>query len=123
MFQHLSHIDRTSKNGFFVYQGDGTGRDAHVVFSNGGHEKGQIRTFVHGFQPRNKGFDLSPMKSRVKAAPSKEATAFDYPPDGSGRDLYVIRSQGLKREYQSKHSVFENYLRTDEPTPYMNAKI
>lgn len=63
------------------------------------------------------------MKTRVKPVPTKETTAFDYPPDGSGRDSYIILSQGLKREYRSKHSVFENYLRSDEQTPYMNAKI
>jgi len=86
-------------------------------------EKGQLRPFVGTGVPRDRGFNLSPMKTRTKPVPQKETTAFDYPPDGSGRDSYIIRSQGLKREYRSKHSIFENYLRTDESTPYMNAKI
>jgi hypothetical protein len=45
------------------------------------------------------------------AAPFKEATAFDYKPDGSGRDSYVIRNFGLKRDYKSYYHDFEKGLR------------
>lgn len=59
----------------------------------------------------------------VHSQPRKEPTAFDYVPDGSGRDLYVIRCDGLKRNFKSNHKEFENNLRSEIVTPIMDAKL
>ena len=55
--------------------------------------------------------------------PNKEATAFDYVPDGTGRDLYVINNYGLKRNYRSQWCTFEHNLRERVSTPMMDAKV
>lgn len=55
--------------------------------------------------------------------PFKEATAFDYVPDGSGRDVYIIRNYGLKNNYRSKYREFEKGLRASEGTPIMDARL
>ena len=54
------------------------------------------------------------MKAKPRAAviPRKEATAFDYVPDGSGRDSYVIFNYGLKANYRSGYKDFERGLRS-----------
>lgn len=44
----------------------------------------------------------------------KEPTAFDYKPDGTGRDTYVIKLHGLKRFYKSNNRDFERDLRADQ---------
>ncbi len=54
--------------------------------------------------------------------PKKEPTAFDYKPDGTGRDLYVINLYGLKRNYKSDHREFEKILRSASQTPFMDAR-
>ena len=46
----------------------------------------------------------------------------DYVPDGNGRDTYIIQNQGLKRDFITKHSVFENYLRSQDQTPTADQK-
>lgn len=43
--------------------------------------------------------DCNPQHHAI--TPKKDAVAFDYKPDGTGRDLYVIRLFGLKRNYKS----------------------
>jgi hypothetical protein len=59
---------------------------------------------------------------RQTVTPTKEPTAFDYIPDGSGRDSYIIRSFGLKRNYRSKFREFESQLRSGSHTPMMDAR-
>ena len=54
--------------------------------------------------------------------PRKEATAFDYVPDGSGRDSYVIFNYGLKANYRSGYKEFEKDLRSGHDTPMMDAR-
>lgn len=55
--------------------------------------------------------------------PKKDATAFDYKPDGSGRDLYIINSFGLKRNYKSTNREHEHSLRNRVETPVTDNKI
>ena len=71
---------------------------------------------------QKEGFTTSPLKPRAIITPRKEATAFDYAPDGSGRDLYIIRNYGLKANYRSKYREFERDLRSGSPTPNMDAR-
>ena len=106
----MTSLNRTSHLKYTTYTGDGSGRDGYVVFGNGGlHE---LR-FYNGSQPRsgfnnNKNFAPKPY-----AAPKKDATAFDYVPDGTGRDSYVIFNYGLKANYRSSYRGFENDLRSE----------
>ena len=65
---------------------------------------------------------MSPHPTHKGVTPVKEASAFDYVPDGSGRDLYIIRSYGLKRNYKSGFREFERGLRTGSTTPMMDSR-
>ena len=68
------------------------------------------------------GFTTSPLKPRTIVTARKDETAFDYVPDGTGRDLYIIRNYGLKANYRSKYREFEKELRSGSPTPQMDAR-
>ena len=65
---------------------------------------------------------MSPHPTQKGVTPVKEASAFDYVPDGSGRDLYIIKSYGLKRNYKSGFREFERGLRTGSTTPMMDSR-
>ena len=111
-------IARTSNPTYVTYTGDGQGRDGYIVFANGGlNELRQYR----GSQPRS-GFDNHKGVPKHSPAPRKEATAFDYVPDGSGRDSYIIFNYGLKANYRSKYQEFEKGLRSRQATPLMDAR-
>ena len=97
-----STIYRTYHPKYVTYTGDGSGRDGHIVFGNGGlHE---LRDY-QGSKPRHPFNHFKNVPSQV-SAPRKEPTAFDYVPDGSGRDSYVIFNYGLKRNYRSSYNEF-----------------
>jgi hypothetical protein len=68
------------------------------------------------------GFNLGPRLPRVNVSPKRDATPVDYIPDGTGRDLYIIRAYGLKRNYRSYHRNFEQSLRTNQATPIMDTR-
>ena len=112
-----SPINRTYHPKYTSYFGDGNGRDNYVIFNNGG---------LHGLRDYRgshfNGFNLGPNAKRDAITPKKEPTAFDYKPDGTGRDLYVIRLHGLKRDYKSSHREFEKYLRKEVFTPMMDQR-
>ena len=110
-------LARTFYPKYTTYTGDGSGRDGYVVFGNGGQH--DLRVY-HG--SKKEGFNASPLKPRALITPRKEATAFDYPPDGSGRDLYIIRNYGLKANYRSEYREFEKALRGSSPTPQMDSR-
>ena len=80
------------------YNGDGKGRDGYIVFCNGGLN--ELRRYK-GSNGVNTAFTKNPMRNHARTSPigGKEATAFDYVPDGQGRDTYIIRNYGLKRNY------------------------
>ena len=89
-------LSRTWYPKYTTYTGDGSGRDGYIVFGNGGLTG--LRTYGCSVK---QGFTTSPLKPRALITPRKEATAFDYTPDGSGRDGYIIRNYGLKANYRS----------------------
>lgn len=113
----MSGINRTYNPKWVTYWGDGQGRDGYIVFNNGGLN--QLRDYKG---PQYNGFNLSPSPTHKGVTPHKDATAFDYKPDGSGRDLYVIQSFGLKRDYKSNFRKFEQGLREGQTTPIMDAR-
>jgi hypothetical protein len=110
-------INRTFHPKYTTYSGDGNGRDHYVVFNNGGLTK--LRDFKGS---KRNSFNLGPQAAHTPVTPHKEPTAFDYVPDGTGRDLYVIRQHGLKRNYKSSHRDFEQNLRSRVQTPVMDAR-
>ena len=102
MMSDTNTIYRTYHPKFVTNYGDGSGRDGYAVFANGGlHD---LRNY-EGSRPRH---PFNNFKSTPKATsiPRKEATAFDYVPDGSGRDSYVIYNYGLKANYKSDFQGF-----------------
>lgn len=118
MVDSSATIYRTYYPKYVTYTGDGSGRDTYVTMANGGlHE---LRNYK-GSQPRS-GFDNLKAKPRVAVIPRKDATAFDYVPDGSGRDSYVIFNYGLKANYRSDYKGFERGLRSHQETPMMDAR-
>lgn len=85
--KEASPINRTFYPKFVTYTGDGNGRDCYVVFNNGGLHP--LRDYQG---PRFNSFNCSSKLVNSRApTPFKESTAFDYKPDGTGRDLYIIR--------------------------------
>lgn len=105
----MTSLSRTFYPKYVTYTGDGSGRDGYVVFGNGGlHD---LR-FYKGSEPRS-GFSNTKSVPKKSIAPKKDATAFDYVPDGSGRDSYVIFNYGLKANYRSSYKKFERDLRSE----------
>ena len=117
-------LNRTNHPKFTSYTGDGSGRDQYIVFCNGGLQPQRNFNFKNT-RPQDT-FNASPNKTKyggfVRPSPQKMAGLTDYIPDGNGRDTYIIQNQGLKRDFITKHSVFENYLRTQEQTPTADQK-
>lgn len=104
-----SSLNRTYHPKFVTYTGDGSGRDHYVVFNNGS---------LHGLRdykgPQGTaGFSLGPNPVHVAPTAKKESTAINYIQDGTGRDTYIIKAFGLKRDYQSSHREFEKILRAN----------
>ena len=115
--KQASSIGGTFKTTWTTYYGDGHGRDHYITFNNGG-----LSTLRDYPAPQHNGFNLGPQPANHGVNPAKEPTVFDYKPDGSGRDLYVINSFGLKRNYRSNFRDFEKLLRTDQSTPQMDKR-
>jgi hypothetical protein len=92
----MDFLYRTYDPKWTTYQGDGTGRDSYIVFGNGGLTDMKV---LNGLQPKNWLYSTNVMLKGV--TPKKDATAFDYKPDGTGRDSYIINAFGLKNDYKS----------------------
>ncbi len=113
-----SSIDRTYHPKYVTYYGDGFGRDGYVVFTNGGLE--QTRTYKGASKPS---FDTGTcLAAPHREAPHKEASPVDYIPDGSGRDTYIIRAYGFKRNYKSYNNDYVHSLRSPTATPQMDRR-
>lgn len=115
--KEASPINRTYHPKYVTYTGDGAGRDHYIVFNNGSLHG--LRDYKSSQKP---GFNLGPNPAHSGVTPCKEPTAFDYKPDGTGRDLYIIKLHGLKRNYKSDFREFETALRSAEQTPKMDER-
>ena len=113
----MSGLNRTFHPKWVTYTGDGKGRDGYIVFDNGGLN--ELRVY-NG--PQYDGFKRNGNHIYRGVVPKRDATAFDYKPDGSGRDLYIIKNYGLKRDYRSTHRDHERSLRQGEATPVMDCR-
>lgn len=114
----FSTLGRTFNPKFTTYGGDGNGRDGYIIFNNGGLN--ELRDYQGSVGDCK--FKTGPNMQQIATQPRKEATAFDYIPDGSGRDTYIIRSFGLKRDYRSNYNDFQKQLRSGSSTPMMDAE-
>jgi hypothetical protein len=102
----IKGLNRTSKTRYNVYTGDGSGRDSYVIVGNGGVLKPEcyLNNAPHvGYHPprASNSMYMGPVKKFSGAG--KDATAFRYWGDGSGRDYYAVKdSGGLIPPYASK---------------------
>lgn len=100
------------------YMSDGAGRDSYILVNNGGLTINKV------FQPvTTQGhFNTSIYKSPDKldktfyggrASLAKESPSFYYPPDGTGRDWYIIHNNGglVNKHGGSPHHNFNDNLR------------
>lgn len=88
---------RTDHQKFTTYRGDSSGRDTYIINSNGGL---QPEPFYRGIKGRDH-FKNYAAKSKFSSpgtsASGKLSKPFSnvyYPPDGTGRDTYVIKHNG-----------------------------
>lgn len=103
-----AQISRTEHVKHVTYWGDGHGRDSYVLEGNGGLDKGPITPIWTGYQPTNNTTSLYINQAHQfkKINSHKDAVAFRYFGDGSGRDSYVVvDSGGLIPKYKSKGAV------------------
>jgi hypothetical protein len=114
----LSGINRTYYPKFTTYTGDGAGRDQYVVFNNGGFNSQRC----YGSVGSSAAFNMAKNGYLHGVTPRKEETAFDYVPDGNGRDSYIIFNYGLKRNYKDPGKEFTSWLRKEDHTPRMDAR-
>ena len=97
---------------------DGNGRDSYILINNGGLTISRINkpNWINDY------FNCSVKKSLGKydstfygsnRSIAKDPPPFYYPPDGIGRDYYIIKNNGglINRHQNSLHHNFENELR------------
>ncbi len=77
---------RTEHIKYVTYQPNGSGRENYIIFNNGSlHDQINYKGIS-----RNKLFNHSPKPTKISISPRKEPGVIDYPPDGTGRDTYII---------------------------------
>ena len=122
-------LNRTYDPKFTTYRGDGMGRDTYITCGNGGliADSGlPNHSPFTGFQASG-GLDKFYTNQgchQVRHSSHKDAVAFRYFGDGSGRDSYVIGDNGgLIPKYVSKgaQKEFLNSLRQPEAPRYVGS--
>ena len=130
MNRNLIHgLYRTNDPKFPTYKSDGYGRDHYIVSNNGGF----IPTpHICGLQPPQ-GFFVSPRARPMKTtygSKIRHSGNIYYPPDGSGRDTYIVTNNGGTCndpnvgfiDFQ-KNTFLRDSLHSPFYTPKMNKKI
>ena len=125
---NVSHLmNRTFDPKVNRYQGDGSGRDTYVTNSNGGFiadcglpsNSPWTGAHIGGGPPQ-----FYTNRSKVRPNAHKDAVAFRYFADGSGRDSYVASDNGgLIPKYKSGGCMqeFTNSLRQPEAPRYVGS--
>lgn len=99
---------------YTTYMSDGYGRDSYILENNGGLSVARVRNNSE----HSKFLDCSIEKSSNKmqssfykttAGLAKSPGRINYPPDGTGRDWYIIRENG----FNPNKMTFESTLRYD----------
>lgn len=100
------------------YASDGLGRDSYILVNNGGLTVTKV-----GQPPVTKGFfDCSVSRPLGKLdrtfygsnrSLAKDPPSFYYPPDGTGRDFYIIKNNGglISNYGKPANHYFEQNLR------------
>eukprot|EP00344_Euplotes_crassus_P000073 CAMPEP_0197004556 /NCGR_PEP_ID=MMETSP1380-20130617/23367_1 /TAXON_ID=5936 /ORGANISM="Euplotes crassus, Strain CT5" /LENGTH=246 /DNA_ID=CAMNT_0042423385 /DNA_START=1 /DNA_END=738 /DNA_ORIENTATION=+ len=98
---------------YTTYVSDGYGRDSYILENNGGLTIPRIQNFSQ----RTKFLDCSTSKGinklnssfvQPKTGLAKSPTRVHYPPDGTGRDWYIVRDN----HFTPKNTSFESTLRS-----------
>lgn len=90
-------LHRSSKTRYTIYTGDGSGRDSYVIIGNGTNFKhGSYKDVAPtvGYHPPHAPAAMYAGPIQKFSGGGKEATAFRYWGDGSGRDYYVTKDCG-----------------------------
>ena len=84
---------RTYDPKFTTYRGDGMGRDAYIMHNDGGLIN--ATQFPKGLGPKNP-WQQSPVLvgPKVYGKLVRPIPSMYYPPDGTGRDTYIITDNG-----------------------------
>ena len=103
----MSSLYRTARPRFTLYSPDGLGRDRYIIYNNGGFWKTneyKISPKANYEYPKYNNFHTL----------FHMAAPFKYYSDGSGRDSYVLRDTGLRREQKPLNSYhLSDFLRND----------
>jgi hypothetical protein len=107
------------------YQPFGCGRDMFIIHNDGGFI--QTTAFPKGAGAKNHWKNSNVIDGpRVYGKLANEAPSIYYPPDGSGRDTYIITNNGgSMRPVMGRNNSFSNnnYLRSpDFTTPFMDKR-
>ena len=103
----MPSLYRTARLRFALYSSDGLGRDRYISFNNGGFwdtNEYKISPKPNYEYPKYKNFHTL----------FHMAAPFKYYSDGSGRDSYVLRYPGLRRDQKPLISYhLSDFLRND----------
>ena len=121
----IKSLQRTDHVKHVSYWGDGAGRDNYIIINGGG----LVRPTRH-FQGMEEKTDYMRKNSgspgRPLGALRKDNACVYYPPDGSGRDSYVILDHGGSCHPMRKSQIdFYDckYLREKVNTPIMDRRL
>lgn len=89
----LLSLYRTDHQKFSTYRGDNSGRDTYVIMSDGGLQPEPFRRGYKGrdsYNTASKVVATSPVSGKLV----KPFSSQYYPPNGTGRDTYIIKNNG-----------------------------
>lgn len=90
---------RTFDPKFTHYYSSGSGRDAFIMYNNGGFSDARYFNPVHSTAyMRHKTY------ATVSPSPRKDAQPVEYRSDGSGRDSYIVFNSGGMKQVFNKTS-------------------
>ena len=85
---------RTDHQKFTTYRGDSTGRDTYIIMSDGGNQPEPFRKGIKGRDPFHNFSQRVKYQSPTHSKLVKSFQNIYYPPDGTGRDSYIIMNNG-----------------------------
>ena len=89
----LLPLYRTDHQKFSTYRGDNTGRDTYIIMSDGGFQPEPFRKGYKGKDAYNTSGKVK-FSSSVSGKLLKPMGSVYYPPNGTGRDTYIIKNNG-----------------------------
>ena len=122
---NLDSLKRTEHMKFTTYQGDGSGRDSYIIMNDGGLIP---QPQYHGIGAKCDYLAKTHLSaSKVSQVLCKPQQSVYYPPDGTGRDGYVIKNHGgtCNEDFGQGGIDFKqnNYLRDEKHAPFATPKM